>query len=360
MIIEDRPIRVGVLGAARIAPRAVFEPARTRDDVVIAAVAARDPVRGRAYAVQHGIGSVDKDYAALVARDDLDLIYVALPPAGHAEWTIRALETGKAVLCEKPFARDAVEARAMVDAARRKGGPLIEAFHYRFHPVIRHAEALLSDGVLGRLIHGEARLDYPIPRIPGELRWDSEQGGGALMDLGCYPLHLLRTLLRGEPTVTAAFALDADGVDATIEADLDFPNGLTGHIGASMTVEKPSAYAVITGDRGRLTISNFIAPQSGCSFVLEVDGKIQPLPTSGPSTYQAQLDHVVGVLRGTIADPLTGGSDAIANMVAIDAIVATARATQGPRASAERSDLLAGAAPSCAAGALRGSENRQE
>ena len=327
MVVADRPIRVGVLGAARIAPRALFEPARARDDVVIASVAARDPARAGAYAALHGIESADEDYAALVLRDDLDLIYVALPPAGHAEWTIRALEAGKAVLCEKPFARSAAEARTMVDAARRTGGHLIEAFHYRFHPIIRRAEAILAEGLLGRLTCGEARLDYPIPRAPGELRWSAEQGGGALMDLGCYPLHLLRTLLRAEPEVTAATAMQIDGVDAETDATLMFPGGVTGQIGASMTAERPNARAVITGERGRLTISNFIAPQNGCQFVLEVDGRSQVLATDGPSTYQAQLDHVVQVLRGGVSAALTGGHDAVANMAAIDAIRSTAGLT---------------------------------
>jgi predicted dehydrogenase len=323
-VTTAHPIRVGVLGAARITPLAILEPSSARDDVVITAVAARDPARARAYARQHRIAAVEPDYAALVARDDLDLIYVALPPAGHAEWTIRALEAGKSVLCEKPFARDAEEGREMVRTAAQRGLHLLEAFHYRFHTVVRQAEAILADGVLGRLTHAEAHLDFPIPRRPGELRWSAAQGGGALMDLGCYPLHLLRTLLNQEPEVTAAAAIWTEGVDKQMDATLRFPEGVMGRIGASMTVEIPNAKAVVVGERGRLMISNYISPQNGCRFVLQVEGHDRVLSVEGPSTYEAQLDHVIQVLRGT-AKPLTGGQDAIGNMVAIDAVAAMAR-----------------------------------
>src|SRR5580698_4876826 len=145
--------RIGLLGASKIARGAVIAPAKVNPDFEVVAVGARDATRARAYADEHGIAHVSGSYAELVRRDDIDVVYNALPPAGHAEWSIAALEAGKTVLCEKPFAMNAGEAKAMVDAAERTGQLLIEAFHYRFHNVIRLAETLLRAGAIGRITH---------------------------------------------------------------------------------------------------------------------------------------------------------------------------------------------------------------
>jgi predicted dehydrogenase len=266
------PIRIGLLGASRIAPPAVIAPAREDGRFIITAVAARDPERARAYAKTHGIAAIAADYAELVRREDVDVVYNGLPPAGHAEWTIAALEAGKSVLCEKPFARDAAEACAMVEAAQRAGRPLIEAFHYRFHRVMCEAEALVREGRLGRIVRASARFDAPIANAPGELRWSRVQGGGALMDLGTYPLHALRTLLGEAPCVESAEARFEDGVDAELSGRLAFPSGARAQIACSMVVERPMARLELTGERGSLEIVNFIAPQRGCRFVVTIDG----------------------------------------------------------------------------------------
>jgi predicted dehydrogenase len=317
------PIRIGLLGASRIAPPAVIDPAREDGRFVITAVAARDPERARAYATTHGIADVARDYGELVRRDDVDVVYNGLPPAGHAHWTIAALEAGKAVLCEKPFARDASEARAMTQAAARTGRPLLEAFHNRFHRVMREAEALVREGRLGRITHASANFEVPIARTPGELRWSREQGGGALMDLGTYPLHALRTLLGEEPTVESATARFEDGVDAELSGRLAFPSGARAQIACSMIAERPMARLELTGERGTLEIVNFVAPHRGCRFVVTTDGAAEERATDGPSTYAAQLDHLHEVIaKGCV--PLTGGADAVGQMTAIDALYAAA------------------------------------
>lgn len=312
-------LRIGLLGASRIAPTAVIIPAATRDDVTITAVAARDPARARAFAETHGIAGLADTYAELIARDDVDLVYNGLPPAGHAEWTIAALEAGKAVLCEKPFARNASEARAMVAAAERTGRPLIEAFHYRFHNVVRRAEDLVRSGALGQIHRASAVFQVTIPRTTGDLRWSAEQGGGALMDLGCYPLHLMRTLLGEEPQIREARGEFEGGVDAQITAALAFPSGARADISCSMVPETRDARATIGGAKGRMEIINFLAPQYGCKFITTIAGETVEHPVDGPTTYEAQLAHVVDVMSGR-ARPLTGGADAIANMAAIDKI----------------------------------------
>jgi predicted dehydrogenase len=164
-------ISIGILGAAKIAPRALIDPVRERTDAKVTCVAARDPERARHYANEHGIDDVAADYAALVARDDIDLVYVALPASHHAEWSIKALEAGKAVLCEKPFAMNAAEARAMVAAGEAAGKALIEAFHYRYHPVITETVRLIGEGAIGKVVEAEADFSVPIPFQPTELRW---------------------------------------------------------------------------------------------------------------------------------------------------------------------------------------------
>ena len=313
--------RIGLLGASKIARGAVLSPARTNDDFEVVAVGARDASRARAYADKYGIAHVAGSYAELVARDDVDVVYNALPPVGHAEWSIAALEAGKAVLCEKPFAMNAGEARAMTEAAARTGRLLVEAFHYRFHTVMRQAEALMREGALGRIERATAEFKAPIPRSPDELRWRADLGGGGLMDLGCYPVHALRTLMGEEPRVAAASGRFEDGVDVEMSAELAFPGGAKGQIACAMVAPGFTASLAIEGERGRIDIVNFLAPQMGCQFTTTIDGETVARPTDGPTTYQAQLIHLAQLLRGETAQ-LSGGADAVANMAAIDAIYA--------------------------------------
>ncbi len=315
--------KIGLLGASKIAPRAVIEPARERGDVEIVAVGARDPARARAYADEHGIAQVSESYAALVARDDIDLVYIALPPAEHLEWTRKSVEAGKAVLCEKPFAMDAAQARLMVQAATAARRPLIEAYHYRFHQVMLTARRMILDGAIGNPRGGRAYFNVPIAKTPGELRWIRNLGGGGLMDLGCYPLHALRTLFGTEPVVTAAEGVFEDGVDVSIRADLVFPGDIKAEVACSMRPEKFGCRVVIEGDRGAINITNFVGPQMGGRFTVTREGESEDLSMDGPTTYAAQLEHVVQVMNGAVI-PLTGGGDAVAQMAAIDAIYAAA------------------------------------
>jgi predicted dehydrogenase len=315
--------RIGLLGASKIAPRAVLAPVKTNPDFEVVAVGARDSSRARAYADEHGIAHVAGSYAELIRRDDIDVIYNPLPPAVHVEWTLAALEAGKTVLCEKPFAMDAAEARTMTDAAARTGPVLIEAFHYRFHHVILEAEALIKAGALGRITHASAEFKATIRRSPDELRWRRELGGGGLMDLGCYSIHALRTLLGAEPRVISASGQFDDGVDVDISAELEFPGGAPAHLACSMISPTLSAPLRIEGERGSLEIINYMAPQRGGRFTTTIDGQTQTRPTDGPTSYEAQLIHLARVLRGE-TKPLTGGADAVANMAAIDAIYAAA------------------------------------
>ncbi|MBS0470759.1 MAG: Gfo/Idh/MocA family oxidoreductase [Proteobacteria bacterium] len=315
-------IRIGILGAAKIAPPVVINPSKDNPDFEVVAVAARDPERAKAYAAEHGIPQVAKDYEALVRHPDVDLVYNALPPAGHAQWSIAALEAGKNVLCEKPFAMNAAQVKRMKDAADRTGRILVEAFHYRHHAVMHRAVALLRAGEIGRIESAEAFFDVPIPYRDGELRWIREQGGGALMDLGCYPIHCLRSLIGAEPKVLSASCEMEHDVDVTTAATLDF-EGVPAKLNTSMKSQRFGATATIRGSKGTLEIQNFVAPQMGCRFTVTVDGAAREEPTAGAATYVAQLAELGDVLlRGKA--PLISLESSLANMAAIDAVYAKA------------------------------------
>jgi predicted dehydrogenase len=320
----EAPLRIGLLGAARIAPGALIEPARQRRDIRLVSVAARDPLRARAFAEQNGVENASAGYAELIDRDDIDLVYIALPPDRHCEWTIAALEAGKSVLCEKPFAMNAGEALRMVEAADRSTGALIEAFHYRFHRLMRQAMAVMRDGTIGAPVRASAVVEYPIPTREGEPRWSADHGGGAMMDLGCYGVHALRALLGGEPEVLSARSRRERGVDAATEARLLFPGGVDAELRAAMDPSAPFTEIILEGEQGRLQISGFVLPQRAGRLRLTVGGETRDLPIDGPSSYAAQLDHVAAVVRGA-ERPITGGSDAIANMDVLDRIRACAQ-----------------------------------
>ena len=315
---RSRVIRTGILGAARIAPRALIEPASRRSDVRPLYVAARDPGRACRYAEQYGLRA-ESSYEALLMRDDIDLVYVALPAAVHKHWTLRALECGKAVLCEKPFAMNAREAQEMVTAATGAGLPLIEAFHYRFHRAMYRAQSIVRSGQLGRLLRARACFATQIQYAADELRWCADQGGGAVMDLGCYPIHALRTLLGEEPHVESARAVYAHGVEAQAWATLSFPSGVRAQIWCSMQEPKISWDLEIIGEFGQLVLSNFVAPQYGCVLRTEIHGHSAEQAIDGPSTYDAQLEHVADVLLNG-APTVTGGVDAVANMRVLDEV----------------------------------------
>lgn len=314
-------LRIGVLGAARIAPPAIIAPAMKRDDCEIVAVAARDAERATAFAAQHGIAKGLAAYEDLISDPGIDLVYNALPPNRHADLTIAALKAGKHVLCEKPFAMNAGEARRMVDAAARTGRYLIEAFHYRFHPAFIDVLDKVRTRTIGLIKHIDAEFSVAIPYSPEELRHRPDLGGGALMDLGCYPCHWARTLIGETPKVVKAEAEEGiGGIDVVMMADLVFPDGATARVRTSMAPGVTRRATLhVTGEDGDLNFINPLAPHLGHEIALHQNGKSHRYSVDGLTTYDHQLAHVIDVLAGRTA-PLTGSADAVANMTLIDAI----------------------------------------
>ena len=210
-------VRIGILGAAKIAPSALVKPARDVERVEVVAVAARDRVRADAFASKWSIPKVHDSYEALVADAEVDAIYNPLPNGLHAPWTIAALEAGKHVLCEKPLTSNADQARQVAAVAERTGNVLMEAFHYRYHPLMVRAVEVAQSGELGELRHVESWMQIPLLKRH-DIRFDLSLAGGAVMDLGCYSIHQLRSLTGEEPKVVAASAKERAPGDRPVDA----------------------------------------------------------------------------------------------------------------------------------------------
>jgi predicted dehydrogenase len=316
-------IRIGILGAARIAPRGIVTPANELLGAEVVAVASRDLDRARNFAAQHSIPLALGSYGELVTHEDIDLVYVPLPPSAHREWCTAALANGKHVLVEKPFANNAQDAAEMVSAARASGKLLIEGFHYRFHPLFLRALEALRGGAIGRIRHIDATFNANLPDTPGELRYIEELGGGALMDLGCYCMHWIRTVAGDEPSVVNARARCATpGVDLEIEAKLAFTSGPTASLKCSMQPEDGVLFRRlrVEGDKGILELENPVSPHAGATLSIENDAPSLPqIVSGGETTFHYQLRHVLACIDEGV-QPLTGGDDALNNMRALDAV----------------------------------------
>ncbi|GAD85261.1 Gfo/Idh/MocA family oxidoreductase [Nocardia asteroides NBRC 15531] len=326
MTEDPRPaLRIGVLGAARIAPAAVIGPARRSPEATVTAVAARDRTRAEQFARKHGVERVFGDYQDLLDSPEVDAVYIPLPNGLHGRWTRAAVAAGKHVLCEKPFTANAEEAREIARLAADSGLVVMEAFHYRYHPLIRAAEEIVASGELGTLRRVETALAFPLPLF-SDIRYDYDLAGGALMDAGCYAVHMARVLGGEDPEVVSARAkLHGDRrIDRAMSAELRFPSGHTGRVRCSMwSADVLRISATVVGDRGRMRLLNPVLPHAGHLLaVRSTDGtRLRRFPRR-PS-YDYQLDAFAdAVLRG--APVPTTPDDAVTTMAVIDDIYRSA------------------------------------
>jgi predicted dehydrogenase len=314
------PIRIGVLGAAAIVPAALTRPARSVPEAQILAIAARDPKRAEAFARQHHIPRVHQTYSDLLADPNVDAIYNPLPNSLHAEWTIRALQAGKHVLCEKPFASNAQEAEEMAKVARETGLVLSEAFAYRYHPLTARVKDIISNGELGKVQHIEAQFCFLLP-APNNIRFKYELAGGALMDCGCYPVSLIRFLAEAEPNVQRAEAhLFAPQVDHKMSADFSFADGRTAHMVCDMLSPRLfRSLLKIEGDVGKLRVINPYHPHWFNWLSVHGQNGSRSEHVRGENVYALQLRAFIKAIHGEI-ELNTNPVDAIDNMRVIDAI----------------------------------------
>jgi len=314
-------LRLGILGAARITPFAVVRPARAVPEVSLYAVAARDPARARAFAKRHRIPRVHTDYASLLADSDVDAVYIPLPNSHHAHWTLKALQAGKHVLCEKPLAANAEEAERVAQAAQQSGRVVMEAFHWRHTALMSRVCSLVLDGALGKVQRIETAVCMPVPWLPGDIRYQLELAGGALMDLGSHAVAMLRALHRQEPHVTHALIKEArPGVDRFARAELAFDDGAVGLMECSLwSAHLLDARIRVVGERGELRVLNPLFPNLFHRLTLTVDGRTTTEHVDGAPPYVAQLRAFEqACLHG---GPLvTSAADGVKNQRVIDAI----------------------------------------
>jgi predicted dehydrogenase len=270
------PLRIGILGSARISLVALIEPALEVPGVTVAAVAAREKERAEAFALRHAFPTAHGSYEDLLADPEIDAIYNPLPNSLHGPWTLKAIEAGKHVLCEKPFASNAAEAEQVAAAAKDSGLVVMEAMHYRYHPLIERLREVVRE--LGPVEHLQAWTSFSIVS-PGDIRYDYGLAGGALMDGGCYAIDCLRLVGSaagaGEPSVTGAVAdpLPDRVTDRATAARVAFGPGTSGRSGGSALTgwfesdfTRDGEFLAdlhVIGSQGTLWLRNFVAAHDG-------------------------------------------------------------------------------------------------
>lgn len=322
------PLRFGILGAARIAPAAIIRPTRVIPDAQVVAVAARDVNKARVFAQAHNIPRVLDSYDAVVKDPDIDAIYNPLPNSLHYEWTIKALCAGKHVLCEKPLASNAREAEEMARVASETGRVLMEAFHYRYHPLMQRVQQIVASGEIGAVREMEADFFIPLFLRPKDIRFNYALAGGGAMDTGCYCINFLRAIAGTEPSVIQATARALPNqIDRVMRAEFRFENGITGKMGCSLASFPPvKIFARVRGEAGVLEILNPFVPHRFHALTVKTTGEkrrgyvsSRKEYFSNEATYNFQLRAFIAAARGEQTN-LTDAWDGVKNMRVIDAV----------------------------------------
>ena len=286
-----KPLRIGILGAARIAPSAIIFPAHATGHQLVA-IGARDKGRASEFAKQYMIEKVYGSYQEVIDDPDIDVIYNPLPNNAHGPWNIKALAAGKHVLSEKPSASNAAEAKEVAAAVSKSGKVFMEGFHYYYHPVFQRLLAIVKSGEIGEVIKVESSLLIPMPEKE-DLRLKFDLAGGSMMDVGCYALHSQRMISQliadGEPTIVKADANAADGkIDTKLYMQLKYPNGVAALAKGDFESEAMTAPLTVTGSKGSVHLPNFVVSGWDPRVIVDVAGnkRVEQLPSISTYTYQ--------------------------------------------------------------------------
>jgi xylose dehydrogenase (NAD/NADP) len=318
------PLRWGMLSTAGIG-RVVATALSRSPGAEFAAVASRDAERAAGFAAEIGVPLSFGSYEELLASDEVDAVYICLPVAMHTEWTIKALQAGKHVLCEKPFAMTAADAAACFDAAETAGRHCIEGLMYRHHPQTTVARKLLADGAIGELSTVRAALTVSAP--PGNIRRVRAMGGGALLDLGCYCISALR-LFAGEPdkvyAISTADPSEPNGVDLHLAGTVSLPRGVLGQFDVGLDLFRRDELELV-GTTGKIVIPDPWICQTA-SVQLHTDGSVVTLPADPDDlfaltdpehdAYRIEFDVASAIICGQVK-PTHGRVDAIAQAAAL-------------------------------------------
>jgi predicted dehydrogenase len=326
--MTEAPVRWGILGTAGIAESAFLPSLAEAGDGVPVVVGSRDGARASAWAAEHGVGRGVDGYERVVADPEVEAVYIPLPNGLHAEWTVAALEAGKAVFCEKPLCGTPEETERVLAAARASDGPLWEAFVFPFHEQVDRIMRLLGDGVIGEVREISSRFHFLLDD-PADVRLLAELSGGSIQDVGCYPIRLARLLFAAEPDLDGAIA-DAtwteDGIDLELWGALRFPGGRR-LVFSSGFLSAYDTFTRVLGTEGELRITNPFHPKAGDTFtvVREADEQTHEAVPAAVRSFTPALRHVHRALRGLEAPRHLALHEAMGNATAIAASLAAAR-----------------------------------
>jgi predicted dehydrogenase len=308
-------VKWGILSTAKINDL-FLAGARESPEVEVVAVASRERARAESYAREYGIERAHGSYEDLLADPEIDVVYNPLPNSMHVEWSVRALEAGKHVLCEKPMSRRTSDVERAFDLAERQGLVLMEAFMYRHNPQTKRLVQLIDDRAVGRVRAVRAAFSF-VARDPTDVRLSAALDGGALMDVGCYCVSGTR-LIAGEPErVSAEQVIGGDGVDVVFAGTMRFVNDVIGHFDCGLTLASRDELEVI-GDEGSLFLDD---PWHCRTPLIELrrDGSVEGIEIEAADSYRLEAENMSGAIRGEAA-PLLGREDAVGQARAIEAL----------------------------------------
>lgn len=317
-------LRWGILGAARISRRGLIPGIHGSETGILLGLASRDGRKARAWAEEFSIPRTYGSYADLLADAEINVVYIPLPNELHRPWVEAAADAGKHVLCEKPLALNAAEARAMVEHCRDRGVTLMEAFMWRHHPRAKELRARVAEGRLGELRLVRASFSFPIE--PDDWRLDPARGGGALWDVGCYGIDAARFFTGGEPTQFRASARWSEkGVDLGLAAALEFPDGVLASIDCAF--DQPDRCSLeLVGSEASLEVPNAFIPspiEPALALLKDQSGASHTLEFPAANQYAAMVDAFArAVATGGLVE---GGENGLATMEALDAVLASAK-----------------------------------
>ncbi len=312
-------VKWGIMSTAHI-NRLFLAGAREAENVELVAVASRDRRRGEQYAREQGIDRAHGSYEELLADPDVEAVYIPLPNSLHVDWSIRALQHGKHVLCEKPLSRRAAEVERAFDVAEGEQRLLMEAFMWRHNPQTRRLIELIGEGAVGRIRIIRAAFGF-VSQRENDVRLQAGLDGGGLMDVGCYCVSAVR-LIAGEPErVSAEQALGGAGVDVAFAATMRHPNDVISHFDAGLAIDSRDLLEVV-GDGGSLLLEDpWHCRNPGIQ--LTRNGQTERIEIEPTNSYRLEAENFSAAIRGQ-ATPLLGRADAVGQARTIEALYAAA------------------------------------
>jgi len=327
-ITSGRPIRWGFLGAGGIASAMAADLHHGNNTLY--AVAARDAERAAAFAARFGATHSHGSYRAVIEDPAIDIVYIATTHPFHREQALMAIDAGKPVLVEKPLTLNAPQAREVLTAARRRGVFAMEAVWMRANPLILQAQKIVASGVIGDIVAVHADFSIGVDFDPGHRLYDLANGGGALLDLGVYPMHFAWLFLGRPDTQQVLGTLSPTGSDETVAIQWGYASGATAQLRCAMTAPTPG-HATIAGTTGSISVEPVLLKQE--RLVVSAKDGGEPRVTDNQSGYGPQIEEVERCLRnGLLESPVAPHADTIAILELID----RARADLGVRYPGER------------------------